>query len=382
MRTTTLKISKVKVRGDSYLCVTYPKPGRGRNRRFFKATPEGREEAETFLKLKKVERLNYGAAGIALTEVERAEYIKNRDLLRPFGVTISDMVERWLPELRARNRSCTAEQLKEEMIKAKEADGASAAYVKDLKTRLKRFATDFDGQLVATITQTQVDDWLRSLPVAGVSRNNYRRVVVVVFNYAVEKGYCASNPAEKTAKAKEIETAAGILTVEQTRNLLENAPSEMVAFLSIGAFAGMRRAELERLDWAEVDLVSGVIEVTAKKAKSSKRRLINIRENLADWLRDHKKESGPVAPANYEWLLEVARKNAGIAHWPNNALRHGFASYDLAHRNDAAALALEMGHGSTKMIFAHYRNLVRPADAKRYWEIRPAKVANVVSMTA
>jgi len=382
MRSTSLKISKVKVRGDLYLCVTYPKPGKGRNRRFFKATPEGRAEAETFLKLKKVEKLNYGAAGISLTEVERAEYIKNRDLLRPFGVTISDLVARCLPELKARNKSCTAVQLKDELIKARKGDGASEAYLKDLKTRLNRFATDFNGQLVATITPGQVDDWLRGLTVSGVSRNNYRRVVIVAFNYAVDKGYAASNPAEKSAKAKEIETPAGILTVDQTRALLKNAPAELVPFLAIGAFAGMRRAELERLDWSEIDLVSNLIEVTAKKAKSSKRRLINIRPNLAEWLRDYVKASGPVTPENYEWLLEVARKNAQITDWPNNALRHGFASYDLAHRNDAAALALEMGHGSTKMIFSHYRNLVRPADANLYWNIRPAAVANVVAMTA
>jgi hypothetical protein len=31
-----------------------------------------------------------------------------------------------------------------------------------------------------------------------------------------------------------------------------------------------------------------------------------------------------------------------------------------------------MGHTDSGMIFAHYRELVKPKDADRYWTIRPA----------
>ena len=41
--------------------------------------------------------------------------------------------------------------------------------------------------------------------------------------------------------------------------------------------------------------------------------------------------------------MDEARKAAGIVQWPQNALRHGFASYHLAHFNDAALLALGVG---------------------------------------
>ena len=62
---------------------------------------------------------------------------------------------------------------------------------------------------------------------------------------------------------------------------------------------------------------------------------------------------------------------AGITDWPDNALRHSFASYHLAHFKDAAALALEMGHTDSGMIFNHYRQLVKPKEARRYWKIKP-----------
>jgi len=65
-------------------------------------------------------------------------------------------------------------------------------------------------------------------------------------------------------------------------------------------------------------------------------------------------------------------------------LRHGFASYHLAHFENAAELALEMGHTDQQMIFEHYRQLVLPKEAARYWKICPASVGKgkIVPITA
>jgi integrase len=82
--------------------------------------------------------------------------------------------------------------------------------------------------------------------------------------------------------------------------------------------------------------------------------------------------------------LEAARAAAGIGVWPNNALRHSFASYYLAHfkRAGAAELALEMGHTNTNLVFQHYRQLVKPNEAKRYWgQTSVVKATNVVPIT-
>jgi integrase len=136
---------------------------------------------------------------------------------------------------------------------------------------------------------------------------------------------------------------------------------------------------LERLDWKEIDLQSGLIEVTAAKAKSARRRFVRIQPNLAKWLQPHARLEGSVTPPNYRELLNAAREAAKIEEWPQNALRHSFASYYLAKFNDAAALALELGHTSAHLVFQHYRQLVRPKQAERYWNIRPAKSANVVA---
>jgi integrase len=376
MRKTSTKLTKVKVNGKRMYCVTWPKIGKGRNRQFFK----NRTDADTFLEQKLIERENFGTAGLAFDEKQRAEYLECRDQLRPFKVTLRDAVKFYLPYLQATNRTCTAAQLTEELVKVKKSDGASHRYIGDLQSRLKQFAKSFDGKPVAEITSTDIDNWLRSLSdsdtgklLAATTRNNFRRVLMVAFNFARDRGYCVGNPVEKTAKAKAIDTVPGILTVDETSRLLENAPERLVPYIAIGAFAGLRRAELERLDWKEVDLHSRLIEVTASKAKSARRRFVKIKPNLLSWLKPYAQTRGAVTPSDYREQLDKAREDAGIQTWPNNALRHSFASYYIAHfkKAGAAELALELGHTNSNLVFQHYRQLVRPKEAKRYWSLIP-----------
>ena len=56
--------------------------------------------------------------------------------------------------------------------------------------------------------------------------------------------------------------------------------------------------------------------------------------------------------------------------WPNNVTRHSFVSYHLAAGENAGKTALEAGH-SEQMLFAHYRELVTPEEAKAFWAIVP-----------
>src|SRR6476619_69150 len=128
MRKTTTRLSRVKFGGRRLYCVTWPKNGSGRNRRFFKE----KAEAETFFQAKLIERENYGTAGTSFTERQRAEYLECCELLSPFSVTIRDAVSFYLPHLQAANRSCTAAELVEELLEIKAADGASKRYLGDL----------------------------------------------------------------------------------------------------------------------------------------------------------------------------------------------------------------------------------------------------------
>ncbi|MGH8094503.1 MAG: tyrosine-type recombinase/integrase [Chthoniobacterales bacterium] len=345
--------------------VNYREAG-NRKRTFF----ETKEQATDFARLKNEELKRTGIEGASLPTKLRVEAKECAEQLREYGKTLRDATEFFVRHLRASEKSCTAAQLVAELLMAKKADGASRPHLADIRSRLNKFANKFDGQTVATITGAEIDDWLRSLGVAPATRNHYRRLLVLMFNFAMRRGYTTGNPAEKTEKVKERHDRPGILKIAEAARLLENATPAVLPYVAIGLFAGLRRAELERLDWSEVDFESGLIEVTAENSKTARRRFVTMQPNLREWLMPLRKHRGNVVPQeNFRQLFEGAREAAGIAEWPDNALRHSFASYHLAHFRDAKSLALEMGHMNSGTTFAHYRQLVKPKDAERYWNL-------------
>ena len=352
--------------------VNFQEGGR-RARRFF----EIKREAETFVQQKTVELQNQGREGVEFPSWLRIMAGECNDLLEPFGKTIRHATDHYVTFLRASAKSCTVSELAAEMQAAKQADGVSKSHFHDLKSRLKYFCADFGSQNAATVSTREVDGWLRGLDLAPQGRNNYRSALRSLFNFAIKRNYATTNPAANTEKAKVVGGAPGILTVAQTVALLNACENDTLPFVAISLFAGLRAAEMEKLDWSEVDLKGGHIEVTAKKAKTSRRRLIQISKNLAAWIRPLAKIAGSVVPVGLRKKFDAVKIAAGLPEWPPNAMRHSFASYRLAQCHDAARVSLEMGN-SPAMVFAHYRELVRPKDAKRFWSIMPSEKAGKI----
>src|SRR6266566_2363545 len=190
------------------------------------------------------------------------------------------------------------------------------------------------------------------------------------------------NPVARTSRPKLIDKAPEIFSVDELAALLDaalsNAP-DVVPMLAIGAFAGLREAEIKRLDWAEIDLRRSFIEVRADKAKTARRRIIRIQPSLAKWLAPFGASGGAVVPVNARKKLDAVRKAAELKRWSKNGLRHSFASYRLAATNDAASVAAELGHSTSQMLYSTYRELVLPEEAERYWLVAPTITDNVIS---
>jgi integrase len=227
---------------------------------------------------------------------------------------------------------------------------------------------------------------LRGLDCSPKTRMNFRANVGVLFSYAEQRRMIDGNPILRTARPKLADLPPEIFTVEELSGLLnaaEKLAPDVVPMLAIGAFAGVREAEIRRLDWSEVDQKRGHIEIKSSKAKSARRRIVEMQPNLLEWLRPYAAKTGPVVPANSRKKLDMVRKAAKLARWRKNGLRHGFASYRLAATHDAPRVASELGHTSPQMLYSTYRELVLPEEAERYWKIEPAtEAANVVTFNA
>jgi integrase len=349
-------------------------------RKFF----ETKVEAQTYVEQKEIELLNQGREGVQFPTWLRIQAQQAQERLQPHGKTISDAVDFYVKHLDATQRSAKVSQAIEQLIENRKTSGVSMRYCYDLKLRIGRFNNDFGDRIVSTINTAEIDDWLTRLNLAPVTRNTFRRDLRTFFSFCITRRYCQENPVTKTQKAKEVDGEIGILSVGQTARLLESADTASLPYFAIGAFAGLRPAELQRLHWEELHWGSRLIEVKAAKSKTARRRFIKLRPNLEQWLRPYRKHHGPVCPPGLRKLELETRARAKITDWPANALRHGFASYHLGRFKNAAELALEMGHTNQQMIFVHYRQLVRPKEAARYWKICPAKGAGnkIVSISA
>jgi integrase len=354
----------------------------GKGRMFFKTRAEA--DAERLRQLTAFAR--HGREAMALAAHEVSEFIKARKRLADYGKSVSDAADFLIHHLEEIRRcKITVAQLADEVIEAKRSDGMSAAYLADLRKRFKHFCRDFGDRPIASLTVEEIDNWLRALPLSPKSRANYRANIGVLFSYAKKRRMINENPVEFTAKPKLVDKPPQVFTVDELRGLLESAQCvslDVLPMLAIGAFAGLRDAEIKRLDWNEVNFSRGHIEVKAAKAKSARRRIIPIQQNLAAWLQPYRGMRGRLVPVGARKKIDRVRKAVGLTRWPKNGLRHSFASYRLATIHDAPRVASELGHTSPAMLYANYRELVMPEEASRYWQIAPAAEAeNVVAFT-
>jgi integrase len=302
----------------------------------------------------------------------------------PDGISLTECVNAYLKRHPTGLPPKNVQEVTDELVEVKRRAGKSEIYLKDLEGRLNSFATAFNVRL-ATISGSQIETYIRGLTsrgraLSGRSQNNHRRIIGTLMKFAIKRGYLPRDHDEISAveRADDDSGEIEIFTPDELRKLFENARAEMIPYLAIAAFAGLHAAELQRLDWCEVNIARRFIEVKASKSKTASRRLAPVPDNLAAWLTRHSRTSGPVAPfANMsKQLTEVLAPIAGVK-WKHNGLRHSFISYRVAVVQDVGKVALEAGN-SPQMIFKHYRELVTPDEAKDWFSIMPTKESGVV----
>lgn len=346
-------------------------------------------------------------ASLALTPADRYLYFRVLEILKPTGETLEVAVSTYArakAKLGARSLEAavddylarypvdlpkrTAGEVLNELVAAKRADGLSPVYLKDLGFRIGKFSRDFGGQL-SNISATAIADWLRNMGCAPRGRNNYRRAIITLFMFAASRGYVAKDQIDfdrNVAVAAEKSSAIEIFTPMEMRKLLltsrmnpKNLPAGfnrryasvgLTPFLALGAFAGLRAAEIERQQWEDINLKRGWIRVTAAKGNTAQKRLVPVPANLKQWLDLYEQSNGPVCElARTPDALRRLAIRANVP-WKHNALRHSFISYRVAQTGNIPQTAMEAGN-SVAMVNRHYRELVTPDEAIDWFAIAP-----------
>ena len=374
-------------KGRERYILSYHRAGK-RVRQSFCSLPEAKKEAHLV-----AQRIQQGLQHVTdLTPADRDAYVAAKRMLAESGTGIP-LVAAIEDYLRARSiagteslagmaadyskyfkkvtRKATVPEVVKHLLESKEQDGTGNRHQSQLRSVLNRFAAAFPGPILDVVA-TDVDTWLRGLGVAQSSRNGMLRYVNLLFSFALAQNYLPEGRPVATAGLKKAKVVSGdveIFSPAQMTTLLHAAPPHMLPLLAIGAFSGIRMAELARLDWSAVNLDRRIIEVRAGQAKTASRRVIPITDNLAAWLKPLPRQ-GLVLP-----IGEMYREATGLARavgieWPRNVLRHSFISYRIAIVKSAEQVALEAGN-SPSIIFKHYRELVTEDVAESWFSILP-----------
>ena len=355
-------------------------------------------EAKAALRAAQEAQARHGSMASELTGSAMAEMVLAREKLRAVGASMTEAVEFYLKHARRRKERVRLAEGVERFRDARERAGCSVRYLRQLGVSLGSLARWRPMAMMDEIEREDVARWLEAGGWSPKTRNGYLGDVRACFEWATREGLCAVNPAREIPKAKLGDGEIGTLTVGQCEALLRGAleKREMMGFVVLGLFGGLRPAEIQRLDWSAVDVEEGTVIVAGKQAKTRRRRVVDLSGNAVEWLSTLKREQqmGPICGRYWDARWRMFRRSLGWAvgsgergitetvrpgdrewgrqgEWPHNALRHTYASMHYAMWQDEAKLQAQMGHESAAMLHRHYRALKTRKEAERFWALRP-----------
>lgn len=236
-----------------------------------------------------------------------------------------------------------------------------------LDYQIEIFKEYFGNPMLLEITPQKIERFLTEQREekhwAISTRNRHLTVLKALFTKAVEWGFLETNPAAIIKGMKGEEPRMRFLTVDEIEKLLAEASKRFRPLLEVALHTGMRRGEIFRLRWSDIDFQNGLI--TVKKSKSGKPRSIPMDETIANVLRQlpTRFNGGLVFPSmltgeeltDINGLFPMYCKRAGIENVHFHDLRHTFASHLVMSGVDIRTVQELLGHATLNMTmrYAH-----------------------------
>ena len=165
------------------------------------------------------------------------------------------------------------------------------------------------------------------------SINMYVENLKAMFNAAIRWGYLKKSPAELLKKGRMERKAPRILSRDEIRRVLEAAPEYLKDIIYLGYFEGMRKQEIFRLRWEDMDFEHRGIVISQTKNKRA--RILPMHQEVFERFSIRKAEriqkecvvqkDGRPIRDNVKRALRSAFLEAGVEPAGLHSLRHSFA---------------------------------------------------------
>ncbi len=191
-----------------------------------------------------------------------------------------------------------------------------------------------------------------------------------LFNKAILWGYLSRNPAKEVDKLRVKQKKFRFLTIEEVHVFLNACPAYAKPIFLTAIHTGLRRSELFRLEWEDIDFERRYVMVSNKKEAHTKNYLnreIPMTLELIAELKKLKAESnnkqshiflkrdGTPHQGEVRKTIWRVMKQTGLKRFTLHDLRHTFASHLIMEGVDLPTVQKLMGHANitTTMIYAH-----------------------------
>lgn len=309
-----------------------------------------KSEAKAFLAEIGKHHQRYGSSAQEISMDEMAEAARCRERLAKVAADLLIATDFYLKHWRPVADHPTIKVVCERFLTNCERRKLREKTQSEYRSKFRRIVKTFGDRMIDQLNSSDLERWIQGLGVSVRTQRGYLQALSTLMNFGLRRECCTSNPAAKIEPPIADEKPPGILSVDQSRSLLWTCESRfpgLLPGLCVGLFAGIRRSEIQALEWRNVDRDQGVIRITAASSKTRRHRLVKINETLSEWLNRSTNETGRVVPyAHIDTFGQRLRKLAieySIQPWPHNALRHSFGSYFLALSGNEHLTAQQMG---------------------------------------
>lgn len=211
------------------------------------------------------------------------------------------------------------------------------------------------------VRAVSVERWLAELPHAPGTKAKIRNILSALYQHAIRQDWIDRNPIRGVRQSAKRQEEPDILEPQEIQSLLAELPEPCKTMVMVAALTGLRISEILGLQWQDVDLENGILQlrrgvvnqkVTLLKTAGSKRPLpipAELVNALSGWkelalsnqpehwvfVSPHKDGKHPYwAGTLLQKLIQPAAKRAGIVKkigW--HSFRRTFAT--LLHANGA-----------------------------------------------
>lgn len=294
--------------------------------------------------------------------------------------------------------NCELQKALDEFIAEKTKANCRPRTLENQKNRVGALIKNHIGKYVSDITRDHVFEHIHRPSISPLTKNTDLTVLSVFFTWAVERGYCASNPCAKIERVRYDAGDIQILPLRDVQKLFAEAATfkggRLLPYFALATFCALRpnseigTAKVPRLKWEDIDLSKRVLRVrSTNKTRSS--RLVEISDNCAEMLAPFALQKAPIISKNFRRDFDALRRLIGysgrkddddaekLKQWPADVLRHTGGSHHFS-RHDEVKTAKWMGNSAT-VVHKHYNGLPDKEDTEAFWRIG-LTATNIVPM--